>query len=276
MSLISVSTLSRLLDEVDDLVICDVRYSLTDPLAGRRAHADGHLPRAVFVDLHEDLAGTGPGRHPLPTTSAFAEVLARCGIAATTTVVAYDASGGAFAARMWWMLRAIGHERVAVLDGGLPAWLGAGQPLSTQTPDRRAPRREVPATWPGVVDADAVAAAIGEGRIVIDARSPERFRGEHEPLDSRAGHVPGAINLFQGGHLNPDGTHRPLDVLADRFAMLDGADRPVVYCGSGVSACHHLLVIDACGLADFGEVLLYPGSWSDWSSDPTRPVETGP
>ncbi len=276
MSLIDVEALARLMDSCPDLAVCDVRYSLTDPTSGRRAYEVSHIPGAVHVDLHDDLAGRGAGRHPLPTTSHVAAVLERCGIGPDTEVVAYDDVGGVFAARLWWMLRAIGHERVAVLDGGLPAWTRSGRALTDEVPTRTPTTHEVPPAWPATVDADAVESALGEGRLIIDARSPERFRGDHEPLDPRAGHIPGAINLFQGDHLSPDGTHRSPDELAGRLALIDGADHPIVYCGSGVSACHHLLVIDACGLAPFGEVLLYPGSWSDWSSDPNRPIATGP
>jgi thiosulfate/3-mercaptopyruvate sulfurtransferase len=264
------------MDSCPDLAICDVRYSLTDPTAGRRAYALSHIPGAVHVDLHDDLAGSGAGRHPLPTTAHFAHVLERCGIGPDTEVVAYDDVGGVFAARLWWMLRAVGHESVSVLDGGFPAWTRSGRPVSDVIPSPTPTPHAVPHSWPATVDADGVDRALRDGRIVIDARSPERFRGEHEPLDPRAGHIPGAINVFQGRHLRPDGTHRPWDELAPRFALLDGSDHPIVYCGSGVSACHHLLVIDACGLAPFGDVLLYPGSWSDWSSDPSRPIETGP
>jgi len=275
--LISVDALQQRQATMHDLVVCDVRYSLTDPLAGRRAYEAGHVPGAVFVDLHDDLADVsrGGGRHPLPTTAAFAHLLGRLGIDTATTVVAYDAAGGTFAARLWWMLRAVGHRDVAVLDGGFPAWVAAGGPIATDTPTRPHTQHPVPDAWPGVVDADGVVAAREQGRMVVDCRAPERFRGEMEPLDPRAGHIPGAVNLFQGANLDPRGLHRPVEELSQRFAFLDGADRPVFYCGSGVSACHNLLVMSHLGLRDPDGAVLYTGSWSDWSAQPDRPVATG-
>ena len=275
--LISVDALYQRQASTDGLVVCDVRYSLTDPGAGRRAYEAGHVPGAVFVDLHDDLADTGGGggRHPLPTTAAFARVLGRLGIGTATTVAAYDAAGGVFAARLWWMLRAVGHADVWVLDGGFPAWVAAGGPVTTEVPVRPRAHHPVPDAWPGVVDADGVVAAREQGRMVVDCRAPERFRGEVEPLDPRAGHIPGAVNLFQGANLDPQGLHRPVEELAERFAFLAGADRPVFYCGSGVSACHNLLVMSHLGLCDPDGAVLYAGSWSDWSAQPGRPVATG-
>lgn len=278
MSLITVDELRLHMAARPDLVVCDVRYSLTDATAGRHAYAQGHLPGAVFVDLHDDLADTrqGGGRHPLPSTDSFARVLRRLGVTPDTPVVAYDAAGGAFAARLWWMLRAVGHHDISVLDGGYPAWVATGGEVTTEVPTRSATTAyPVPQLWPGVVDADGVVAALGEGRAVVDCRSPERFRGDVEPLDPRAGHIPGAVNLFQGANWSPDGTHRPVDELRRRFDFLADADRPVFYCGSGVSACHNLLVMSHAGVPGAHDALLYPGSWSDWSSQSGRPVAVG-
>lgn len=277
MSIVSAEQLERRLVTDDAVVLCDVRYVLTDRHAGRRAYSEGHLPGAAFVDLHDDLADTtqGGGRHPLPSTAAFGAVLGRLGIAPHTPVVAYDAAGGAFAARLWWMLRAVGHADVAVLDGGLPAWVRIGGTLTTEVRPRHATHYPVPPAWPGVTDADGVAVALAEGRMVVDCRAPERFRGDVEPLDTRAGHIPGAVNLFQGANLGADGLHRPREELRERFATVAGTDRPVFYCGSGVSACHNLLVMSAVGLADADTAVLYAGSWSDWSSQEGRPVATG-
>lgn len=277
MSLISAATLMTELDAGYPYAVCDVRSSLTDPDAGRRLYEESHLPGALFVDLHDDLADTGHGggRHPLPSTTAFGRLLERLGIAPETPVVVYDAVGGTFAARLWWMLRAVGHRQVAVLDGGFPAWVRAGGPVTATVAPRPSTLYPVPDAWPGVVDADGVVAAGAEGRLVVDCRAPERFRGEVEPLDPRAGHIPGAINLFQGDNLEPDGSHRPLDELRRRFAFLAEADRPVFYCGSGVSACHNLLVMSHAGVPKAQDALLYAGSWSDWSSQPGRPVVTG-
>jgi thiosulfate/3-mercaptopyruvate sulfurtransferase len=185
-------------------------------------------------------------------------------------VVAYDDAGGATASRLWWMLRSIGHDRVSVLDGGVAAWTEAGGELTTAVTMRRPTVHPVPADWTGTVDADGVADAIGHGGCVIDARSPARFRGDEEPIDSRAGHIPGAINRFHLQHLDTDGRHRPIAELAARFADL--GDAPIVYCGSGVTACHDLLIMSIVGIPD---ARLYPGSWSEWSSLPDRPVATG-
>lgn len=268
-------------DTAERPIVCDVRFDLADHGAGRRLHAAGHIPGAIFVDLHQDLASpdgpspTGGGRHPLPTTAAFATTLSRLGIDPERMVVAYDSSGGAFAARLWWMLRAIGHQRVAVLDGGLPAWERAGHRLESgagpSAPSTQ--RHQVPDSWPGVVTADEVAAAVAAGRVVIDARAPERYRGETEPFDRVAGHIPGAVNHFNGLNLGADGLHLDPDALRELLAGVVGDGAPIVYCGSGVAACHDILAMNLTGL-DRGAVL-YPGSWSEWSADPERPVATG-
>ena len=253
-----------------DVVVCDVRWYLTDPAQGRRDYDSAHLPGAVFVDLHSELAGgPGEGRHPLPNIGGFTALLGRRGIGRHTMVVAYDDAGGAIASRLWWMLRSIGHGRVAVLDGGYSAWTAAGLPV---TSDSGAPRTVLyPAVdgWAGTVSADEVAATIARGGDVIDARASERYRGEIEPIDPRAGHIPGARNLPHLGNLATDGTHRSPADLAARFG--DVGDNPIVYCGSGVTACHDLLAMTIAGIAG-GR--LYPGSWSEWSSDPERTVET--
>ena len=286
-SLIDVATLARLLTDRSVApsslpIVCDVRFDLADHDAGRRAHASGHIPSALFVDLHLDLAAhdgsspTGGGRHPLPTTAAFARTLGRLGITPDRSVVAYDASGGAFAARLWWMLRAAGHRRIAVLDGGLPAWERAGHGLvagDDEHPVAPGAPYPVPDAWPGVVTADEVATAVSAGRTVVDARAPERYRGETEPFDRMAGHIPGAVNHFNGLNLAPDGRHRSPDDLRSLLAPLVAQGTPIVYCGSGVAACHEILALHLAGFDD--GAVLYPGSWSEWSSDPARPVATG-
>lgn len=270
MSLISVAELSSRLDD-PDVVVCDVRFHLADLHQGRREYEEGHIPGAVFVDLHTDLAGgPGGGRHPLPTVDDFTAVLGLLGIEPRHHVVAYDSAGGATASRLWWMLRSIGHSTVSVLDGGIQAWTAAGHPLATEEPDRPATDYPAAPEWTGIVDADDVAQGAQFGVTVIDARAPERFRGETEPIDARAGHIPGAINRFHADNLRPDGLHRPLPELVERFAGIGSA--PIVYCGSGVTACHDLLALSLVGLSG---ARLYPGSWSEWSSDPDRPVATG-
>lgn len=270
MSLISVEELASRIDR-DDIVVCDVRFYLSDHDQGRREYAAGHLPGAVFVDLHTDLAGgPGGGRHPLPAVDDFTSVLSRLGIEPRHLVVAYDSAGGATASRLWWMLRSIEHSQVAILDGGFPAWVAAGHRVTTDPTDR-VPTTYPPApAWTGTVEAGAVEQGLAFGATLIDARSPERFRGEVEPIDSRAGHIPGAINRFHGDNLGSDGRHLPLAALARRYAGVGTA--PIVYCGSGVTACHDLLALALVGVTG---AKLYPGSWSEWSSTPDRPIATG-
>ncbi len=254
-----------------DLIVCDVRFSLADRAQGRQEYAAGHIPSARFVDLHTDLAGgIGGGRHPLPSPGDFAALLGRLGVTPDSTVVAYDSAGGAMAARLWWMLRSIGHRDAEVLDGGWQAWVAAGHAVETSVPLVEATTYPPAGRWTNVVDADAVAVALARGVTVIDARGPERFRGELEPIDPRAGHIPGAVNRFHGENLRADGTHRPRSELASRFADLGAA--PIVYCGSGVTACADLLAMDLAGISD---ARLYAGSWSDWCADPDRPIATG-
>jgi thiosulfate/3-mercaptopyruvate sulfurtransferase len=268
-----------------DLVICDVRFSLTDYEQGRREYEHSHLPGARYVDLHLDLAdpsGNQSGRHPLPSMRDFGFFVARLGITPDTQVVAYDAAGGAMAARLWWMLRAIGHQNVQVLDGGWPAWVERGLPVSDEVPKESLSGGDQLAyragdQWPGVVSAADVEAVVAEADptarpVLIDARAPERFRGEVEPLDARAGHIPGAINLFNGLNLGPDGLHRTVAELREIYASLLDTNDVIMYCGSGVAACHNLLMLHLLG-HDSGR--LYAGSWSDWSADPARPGATG-
>lgn len=270
MALITVDELAACRDD-PDVVICDVRFYLADHEQGRREYDAGHLPGAVFVDLHHELAGgPGGGRHPLPTVDDFTNLLSRSGIGPGHHVVVHDSAGGAIAARLWWMLESIGHARVSVLDGGVQAWIAAGLPLTTEVPDRTPTNYPKAAGWTGVVDADRVALELARGTTVIDARAPERFRGEQEPIDARAGHIPGAINRFHVDNLGPDGRHRSIAELAERFSGLGEA--PIVYCGSGVTACHDLLALSLVGISD---ARLYVGSWSEWSSESDRPVATG-
>jgi len=270
MALISVDELAARVGETD-LVVCDVRFYLADPDQGRREYDDAHLLGARFVDLHTQLAGgPGGGRHPLPPVAEFVALLGRIGIGPGTFVVAYDSAGGAIASRLWWMLRSVGHTRAAVLDGGYAAWVAAEGPTTTDVPVPVPVGYPPVAAWTGIVSADDLAEGAGLGATVIDSRAAERYRGETEPIDPRAGHIPGAVNVFHGGNLGADGRHLPTAELIERFTGI--GPRPIVYCGSGVTACHNLL---AMSLANIGEAKLYPGSWSEWSSDPSRPVATG-
>ena len=252
------------------VVLADVRWYL-DGRSGRAAYDAGHLPGAVFVDLDRWLAAHGSpaaGRHPLPEPEVFAEGMASLGIGDDDTVIAYDDGGGVTAARLVWMLRATGHE-AALLDGGLPAFDG---PLETSVLDR-AHATFTPRPWPVERLAD-VEDASNPINVVLDARDAARFRGEIEPIDARAGHIPGARNVPTREHLGEDGRFLPIEALRARFAAAGVTDdSPVVsYCGSGVTACHNLLALEHAG---FGPGRLYPGSWSQYSSDPARPVATG-
>ncbi len=274
-TLVSTGTVARHLDD-PRWVICDCRHDLADTGAGRRAYLETHIPGARFVHLDEDLSApkTGHnGRHPLPDADRFAQRLGELGIANGTQVVGYDASGGYYAARLWWMLRWLGHESVAVLDGGWDAWVEAGNPVTAESPAIK-PARFVARRQPGLaLDAAAVAATLGKPRpLLLDARSPDRYRGENETLDPVAGHIPGAVNRFFKNNLAADGRFKPADTLKEEFAALLVAVPPqdiVHYCGSGVTACHNLLAMEIAGLAGSR---LYPGSWSEWCSDRSRPI----
>jgi thiosulfate/3-mercaptopyruvate sulfurtransferase len=260
--------------------VVDCRFDLADPAAGEAAYAAGHVPGAVYAHLDRDLSGPRTprsGRHPLPEPATLAATFSRLGIDATTQVVAYDDSGGCYAARLWWLLRWLGHDAVAVLDGGLAAWRAAGQPLSTGAP-HVAPRRFEPRVAPrATVDAEVLEGLLEGGAVVLlDARAPERFAGRVEPLDPKAGHVPGARNHPYVRNLGPDGRFLPAAELRERLQERLGGRRPeeiVSMCGSGVTACHTLLALEIAGL---GGARLYPGSWSEWCRDPERPVATGP
>jgi len=272
MALISVAELSDLLIASEpDVIVCDVRFHLDDHDRGRREYDAAHLPRARFVDLHTELAGSdGGGRHPLPAVADFAALLGRLGVRPGSMIVAYDDAGGATASRLWWMLRSIGHGRAAVLDGGIQAWTAAGRELTDIVPEVSATVYPAAPDWTGTVDAEAVAQSAALGGTVIDARAAERYRGDTEPIDARAGHIPGAVNRFHGDTVGLDGLHLPTEQLAEFFAGV--GENPIVYCGSGVTACHDLLAMSTIGLAG---ARLYPGSWSEWSADPGRAVATG-
>jgi thiosulfate/3-mercaptopyruvate sulfurtransferase len=263
-----------------DLAIVDVRHDLAQPDAwGEAQYAAGHLPGARFAHLDRDLSApkTGRnGRHPLPTPGACAALFGSLGISDRTQVVCYDQQSGMYASRLWWMLRWLGHDAAAVLDGGWAKWVAEGRPVATDTPPAGAATFTPRASGMRAVAVDAVAASLASrSLLLIDARAPERFRGETEPLDPVAGHIPGATNRPYAQNLNPDGTFRPAAALRAEFAALVG-DRPldavVHQCGSGVTACHNQLAMEVAGLVG---TRLYPGSWSEWVADPTRPVAAG-
>jgi thiosulfate/3-mercaptopyruvate sulfurtransferase len=257
----------------------DCRFRLMDPGAGEAAYAGGHIPGARYMHLDRDLASApaaDEGRHPLPEPSELARTLSRLGISNSDYVVAYDDAGGAIAARLWWLLRWIGHARVSVLNGGLKAWQNAGLTLQAEAPEY-APgqfRAAAPDPRMSVATAD-VAAELAAGSVLIDARSAERFAGRSEPIDPVAGHVPGAVNCPFERLLAVDGRVREPAALRRLFVdelNLKPDDRIVAMCGSGVTACHVLLALEQAGI-DGGR--LYAGSWSEWIRDPARPVATG-
>jgi len=256
-------------------VVLDCSFELADTGAGERAHLQAHVPGALYAHLDRDLAGpkTGrTGRHPLPSRDALAATLARWGIGPQRRVVTYDRQGAPYAARAWWLLRWMGVAEVAVLDGGWQAWVAAGLPQESAAV---APVAVATAAWPApaLPTMEAGELLAGLGRVaVIDARAGERFRGEKEPLDPVAGHIPGAINRPYAGNLGPDGSFAPAHELRAAFRALLGdlpASEVVHQCGSGVTACHNLLAMEVAGLPGSK---LYPGSWSEWCADPARPV----
>jgi len=279
-TLISSATLSMHLGD-DAWVVVDCRFKLDDVTWGQREYAAAHIPGAVYADLDRDLsaAKTGTnGRHPLPDAVALASTFSRLGITTGTQVVVYDQDNGMYASRLWWMLRYMGHDTVAVLDGGFAKWTSEGRETGGGVESRSpsafsgSPRREM------IVDAGTLAALIGSPSApatLLDARAPQRFRGESEPLDKVAGHIPGASNYFFQQNLDANGTFRTPEQLRAQLGGVLGDAPPrdvVCYCGSGVTACHNLLAMEHAGLKG---AKLYAGSWSEWCSDERRPVERG-
>jgi thiosulfate/3-mercaptopyruvate sulfurtransferase len=267
--------------ENPDWVVIDCRHDLTNPDAGKAAYASGHIPHAAFAHLDSDLSDKRPGpngefrgRHPLPDKDAFIETLRRWGVNNDSQVVAYDAQGGMFAARLWWMLRWIGHEAVAVLDGGLPAWQTHGGQLTERAPARKQGDISLLPSIVTTVNVDDVQANLSSGtRTVIDARAPDRFRGENETLDPVGGHIPGAKNRFFKDNLQADGRFKDAQRLRAEFGALIGTpEKSIMQCGSGATACHNLLALEIAGMPG---AALYPGSWSEWCADTSRPVAKG-
>jgi thiosulfate/3-mercaptopyruvate sulfurtransferase len=267
-----------------DIAVIDCRFDLNRPEGGRRAYLAGHIPGARYADLNKDLSAPinpNSGRHPLPSPKDFAATLGRLGIGNATQVIAYDDAGGSFAARLWWMLRWLGHRSVAVLDGGIKAWTAAGgtlesggeQPLPKETPGGRISAR---ADSAAVIDTADIAAFLTDpGNLLVDARAAERFAGSVEPIDAVAGHIAGAVNHPFSANLAPDGRFLPAPDLkrlwASRLAGRQAAHLAAM-CGSGVTACHNLLSLEVAGLSG---AKLYAGSWSEWIRDPNRPVARG-
>jgi thiosulfate/3-mercaptopyruvate sulfurtransferase len=263
--------------ERKDLVVVDCRFALTDPNAGESAYRQSHVPGAVYAHLNRDLSDfnrVGAGRHPWPKIGDFLASLSTWGITPESQVVAYDGADGSIAARLWFLLRVLGHEKAAVLDGGWKRWVSLGLPTGTFV------RARMPTYYAGafdasrIVDAAGVGAHLEAGGVLLDARAASRFRGEEEHLDRVAGHVPGATSRPYADNL-VDGRFKPPAQLADEYrALLGGkpADAVVAMCGSGVTACHLLLAMERAGLRG---ARLYAGSWSEWINDPSRPVASG-
>ncbi|WP_019853520.1 sulfurtransferase [Actinopolyspora mortivallis] len=276
--LITTSELAEFLVEEPRPTLLDVRWNLLGP-PGREEYERGHLPGAVFVDLDSELASAPDerGRHPLPDPAGLQEVLRAAGVDSDRGVVVYDAGDGSVAARAWWLLRWSGHREVFLLDGGFAAWTEEGRPTTTRTP-RPAEGNIVvrPGRMP-TLDADRAQRLAREG-VLLDARAGQRYRGESEPVDPRAGHVPGALNAPAAEHVATDGRWLRPEELATRFTRLGVSEARSVgaYCGSGVNACSVVLALEHAGLTSpQAPAALYPGSWSEWSNDPDRPAATG-
>jgi thiosulfate/3-mercaptopyruvate sulfurtransferase len=275
-TLVDAETLAQHVQDAD-LRVFDCRFALNDTAAGEHAWQAGHLPGARYAHLDRDLSGPhapGAGRHPWPSADAFGDWLGRNGVTPGTQVVAYDAGDGAYAARLWCLLRAAGHARVAVLDGGFARWSALGLPIDAEATDVSATTYPVRFDASRLLDADTIAARVAAGGVLVDARAAERFRGDVEPIDRIAGHVPGAINRPYPSNLE-DGRFKPAARLAEEFGGLL-AGRPasdvIAMCGSGVTACHHLLAMAHAGLPGAS---LFTGSWSGWIEDPARAIAIG-
>ncbi|TAM17558.1 MAG: sulfurtransferase [Pandoraea sp.] len=280
-TLISSEQLTALLaDDSADVLVCDCSFDLTAPAAGFASYHEAHVPGAIYLHLETELSGpkTGQnGRHPLPSQDAFADAMSRAGASDGTQIVCYDSTGGMYAARLWWLARWAGHRDVAVLDGGLPGWRAAGNPVESGDTATRAPGGfTVREPLVETVDFDSVRANIDDGsRVVLDARAPDRFRGENETLDAVGGHIPKARNRFFRDNLDASGRFKPADVLRQEIGEIAGTTDGAALigqCGSGVTACHNLLAMEIAGIRG---AALYPGSWSEWSSRNGAPVATG-
>ena len=271
--LITANQLEEIINSGENVLLCDCRFDLIDPLAGRKSYLEGHIPGALYVDLDQDLSGTKTGkngRHPLPTPEAWAQTKTRLGINPHTLVVAYDKQGSVYASRLWWMLKATGHANVRVLDGGLDAWNG---------PMGNIPRKPTPASHPaspmpyfGLVLVDEVVGNLQSQKYkVMDARSNDRYHGQNETLDPVGGHIPGAISHFFKDNLSSSAFKSPEHLYKDFLEILGGtkATEVIHSCGSGVTACHNLLAMEVAGLKGSR---LYAGSWSEWCSNPDRPI----
>lgn len=274
----NIVTMDWLAEHLHDpnVVVADCRFVLGQPDAGRAAYEEGHIPGAIYVDLERDMSGPvreHGGRHPLPDLGIFTLRMGELGIGNDTVVVAYDDQGGPYASRLWWMLTFLGHRRVFVLDGGYSLWKAAGHPV-----EREAARKEARHFSPRVhtammISVDELRRKLGQpGVVLVDSREAARYRGEHEPLDRKAGHIPGAVNCFWKDGLDGEGRWKTAQAQAERFQRIGRDQEVIVYCGSGVTACPNVLALQEAG---YENVRLYLGSWSDWISYEDNPVATG-
>jgi thiosulfate/3-mercaptopyruvate sulfurtransferase len=254
--------------------VIDCRFQLGSPKAGRESYERGHIPHAFYFDLEEDLSspvGKHGGRHPLPDLDLLADKLGKAGIDADTAVVLYDDQGGPFASRLWWLLRYMGHKKAAVLDGGYSQWVNQGYPVTTEKPVSQPKVFQIQVQKDMLVRMEEVKAKLGEdGVTIIDSRDAKRYRGEEEPIDPAAGHIPGAVNYFWKDSLAADGHWKSAEELRTHFSALSPEDEIIVYCGSGVTACPNVLSLHRAG---FKKIRLYAGSWSDWVSYAENPIE---
>ena len=271
--LITANQLEEILNSGENVLLCDCRFDLVDPLAGRKSYLEGHIPGALYVDLDRDLSGTKTGkngRHPLPTPEAWAQTKSRLGIDSKTLVIAYDNQGSVYASRLWWMLKATGHANVQVLDGGLDAWNGPIGTLPRQPEATKIPVPSMP--YVGLVLVDGVMQNLqSKEYVIVDARANDRFQGQNETLDPVGGHIPNAINYCFRENLTGKSFKTSEQLYKDFHALLGStkASEVIHQCGSGVTACHNLLAMEIAGLKGSR---LYAGSWSEWCADPSRPV----
>jgi len=292
--LISVEALAS---QIDQLILIDCRSDLFDASLGKQQYESGHIPNAAFFALHDALSGPktpGSGRHPLPDQEALVQRMQSLGANDDSMVVVYDAGSSVYAARLWWLLRWCGHAAVKVLDGGYAAWVKAGYPSSEDLSPRERKQGKgnfaIRNSLEAIIQSDELLENLGSGHhLIVDARAAERWRGDVEPLDPVAGHIPGALNRPNTQNLRPDGRFKPAEVLREEWLSLmtlqapripaaasaPGGEGPALVhsCGSGVSACHNLLAMRIAGLND--DLILHPGSWSEWCADPKRPVAKG-
>ncbi len=258
--LVTADWLGRQLHD-DDLRIFDCRFYSAEPDRGRDEYAFAHIPGSKYLSLDDDLASDeGPGRHPLPEPGTFAAKLGAIGVGDEHTVIVYDQADGAMGARLWWMLRSLGHDRVALLDGGWASWVAEGRSTTAEIPNWAPASLSFPDRWAHTIDREVISSG-EQALFLVDSRSPERYRGEEEPFDPIAGHIPGAFNLPYTGNTTEDGHFLQVAELQERFAAIDTSQRLVVYCGSGVTACNNILAMELAGIE---QPHLYPGSWSDW------------